>query len=82
MSWKVIAEKEFETPKFLKKGTMITVVLATEPARATVDGKFGKRAMYIIETKEFGKVYVSNTQLLHIADVAKGDFKGNLTVEL
>lgn len=82
MSWKASADKEFEKPKFLKKGTMVTIVFATEPTRTQVDGKFGKREMYIVETKEYGKVYVSPIQLLHIADVAKEDFKSNMTVEL
>jgi hypothetical protein len=82
MSWKATEEKEREKPKFLKQGSMVTVDLSKEPIQANVDGKFGKREMYIIDTNEYGNVYVSIAQLLHIASVAKGDFKGKMTVEL
>jgi hypothetical protein len=82
MSWKATEEKERDKPKFLKAGNTVTVDLAKEPIRATVDGKFGKREMYIIETVEYGNVYVSPVQLLHIAATAKGDFKGKMTVGL
>lgn len=82
MSWKAIEENEREKPKFLKAGNKVTVDFSKEPIRATVDGKFGKREMYIIDTSEYGNVYVSIVQLLQIASVAKGDFKGKMMVEL
>lgn len=83
MSWKQQADKERETPKFLRAKTMITVDFSKEPIyHPKVAGKFGERPMYTIETVEYGLVFVSPIQLMHIADVAKGDFKGKMTVEL
>lgn len=83
MSWKQRADKERETAKFLKAGTIITVDFDKDLTyNPKVRGKFGDRPMYIIETKEYGLVFISPIQLLHIQDVAKGDFKGKMTVEL
>lgn len=83
MSWKLRADKERETPKFLKHGTMVTIDFDAELIyKPKVQGKFGERPMYIITTKEYGQIFISPIQLLHIQDVAKGDFKGQMTVEL
>lgn len=83
MSWKARADKERETPKFLKIGTVITIDFDVDLIyHPKVAGKFGERPMYIVETKEYGKIFISPIQLLHIQNVAKGDFKGRMTVEL
>lgn len=83
MSWKSRADKERATPKFLKAGTFITIDFDVDLTyNPKVAGNFGDRPMYIIETKEFGKVFITPRQLIHIQDVAKGDFKGKMTVEL
>lgn len=83
MSWKSKADKERETPKFLKAKTMITVDFDEDLAyNPKVAGKYGERPMYIIQTVEYGKIYITPIQLLNIQDLAKGDFKGKMSVEL
>lgn len=82
MEWKSRVEKERNKPKFLKTGTKVKIDFSFEPIEEQVDGKYGKRPMFIIETVEYGTVYVNAKQLMHIADVAKNDFADKMTVEL
>lgn len=80
-TWNKRANKERETPKFLQKGTKV-LVLPTEPTEALVEGKFGKQRMYIIQTKEYGAVYVSAKQFIHIDQVFDSNYNSAVTVEL
>jgi hypothetical protein len=80
--WKTKADAIFETAKFLQHGTKVDVDLGIAPITTTVDGKFGKRKLHIIRTTDAGLVYVNDMQLLHIVQMANGNFKGILTVEL
>jgi len=66
--------------KFPRKG-MKCVILPTEPYTEEVDGKFGKRKMYVVESKEYGKLYVNEYQFLHITEVFNGDYSSGVTVE-
>ena len=81
-TWIGQAEKIRKLAKFIKKGTMIHVDLRVEPSRTTVEGRFGKREMYIVYTSDFGNVYVTPIQFLHICELAKGDFSGVMVAEL
>lgn len=78
MSWKTKAAKERATPKFVKRGTIVMVDGRIGPLEVMVKGRYGERNMWIIYTKEFGLVYVSSLQLMHIAEVLEAvpDNKG------
>lgn len=80
--WSSIAKKEKDTAKFLRKGTVIMVDPNYTPVKTTVAGRFGERDMYIVNTLEYGLIFVSPIQLMHIVDVAKDDFGSPFSVEL
>ena len=80
--WNAQANKIKEAAKWIKKGTMVNVDLRIDPSRTTVKGRFGDREVYIVYTADFGNVYVTPIQLLHICELAKGDFSGVMTAEL
>lgn len=69
------------TPKFVKRGNGITVLPEIEPIKTEVDGRYGKREMYVIETAELGKVYITGIQLVQIDRLlmARGDYSEPLT---
>jgi hypothetical protein len=75
------AAKIRNTPKFVKTGKTIIVEVSPPPEYAPeVDGKFGKRPMYIVVTKEYGKIYVTPLKFMEIAEKFHGDFsKGGIT---
>lgn len=78
--WNSIAERERQTAKFLRKGTRVTL-LPTAPQETTIEGKYGKRRMFIVDTVEFGLVYVSPVQFLAISQVYSGG-ENKVSVEL
>ena len=80
--WNMQSEKIKKEPKWLKKGSMVSIDLRIEPSRTTVKGRFGDRDVYIAYSTEFGNIYVTPIQLLHICELAKGDFSGVMTAEL
>jgi hypothetical protein len=80
--WNSRAQKERLKPKFLKKGTLVTVDAKTAPQSEMVDGKFGKREMWKVETVEYGMIHVSAIQMIHINEVFKGNYSEPVTVEL
>lgn len=80
--WRETAKKELETAKYLKKGTKVIVDAKIVPRETTVEGRYGKRKMYIVNTMDYGLIYVSQIQLVHIADVLEGSKFHNVTVEL
>lgn len=79
-TWNKSQESIKKKGKFAKKG-MITIILPTEPYKESVEGKYGKRDMYVVESKEYGKLYVNDFQFLHICDVFAGNFSTPITVE-
>ena len=81
-TWKQTGTAERDLGKFVRQGTVITVDVTSKPLATTVEGRYGKRRMYIVETKEFGAVYVSPLQAIRIADLI-GDLKsGSVVVTL
>ena len=80
-TWEIASNKVLTTPKFVRRGTKV-LVRPVDPQEIEVDGRFGKRQMYIIETVENGLVLVSPMQLVKIARVFNGDFTSAVTVEL
>ena len=71
-----------ETPKFLRKETMVIVDASFSPKDTTVEGKFGKRKMNIINTTDYGLIYISDTQLMKIVDSLRAANFENVTVTL
>jgi hypothetical protein len=80
--WKERVEKERKTPKFVKAGTMVLVDPKTIPQEIQVEGKFGKRKMFIVDTKDVGLVYVTPLQMMHINDVFNENYSEPVTVTL
>ena len=82
-TWKETQTEIFQKAKFLKQGTSVRVVAATLPKEVTIEGKYGKRPMYIIETMEYGLVYVSPLQMAKIVEyLESNNFKTPTTVIL
>jgi len=79
--WIKASKGVMDTPKFLKRGTKV-MVTPDAPIEQEVDGKYGKRKMFIINTKEYGLVFVSQLQLVAIAQTFDGNFESAITVEL
>lgn len=79
--WEQYRKDILGTPKFLKRGIKI-LVEPTEPKECTVEGRYGERGMYIVETKEHGLVYISPMQLVKIVDAFAGKYESAVTVEL
>jgi hypothetical protein len=73
--------KLLTTAKFVKQGTKLRV-RPQVPKDVEVEGRFGKRKMYIIDTQDFGLVYVTPLQFLHICEVFNGDYSQPVTVEI
>jgi len=69
------------TPKFLRKGTKV-IVETDAPEECEIKGQYGKRKMFIIRTKNYGLIYVSQLQLVAIADAFHEDYSSAITVEL
>jgi hypothetical protein len=68
-AWKDRTAKEKSTPKFLKAGTLVMVDPKVAPQQQQVEGKFGKRAMWIIQTKDYGLVYITPVQMIKLGEV-------------
>ena len=69
------------TPKFLKRGTKV-MIEPDAPIEKEVDGKYGTRTMYMVNTREYGLVFVSALQLVAIAKAFNGDYSSAINVEL
>jgi len=81
--WQKYNKEERETVKFLKTGTEIEVLIDFEPKfDPAVKGKYGDRPMYIINTKEYGLIYVSPRQFIKIAESIADKTVGTLHTEL
>jgi len=59
--WKQMIDEEWETPKFLRKGTNVTIDMTHEPKLTEREGKFGRRKLYVVWTLEYGNVLVTPT---------------------
>lgn len=81
-AWTKTAEKEKATAKFLKAGTLVVLDPSVAPREEMVEGKFGKRKMFVVQTKDFGAIYLSPTQLMKANDAFNGDYTSALTVTL
>lgn len=86
-NWPKAGKTERNKPKWIKRGTKVLVDAKVPPKAVKVTGKYGEREVYIIETKEYGQVYVNNMQIIHISQVLEdvfGDKPYNefVTVEL
>jgi len=79
--WEKYKKDVLGTPKFLRKGTKI-LVKPTSPIKKQVEGRYGPRDMYIVETVENGLVFVSPMQLVAIAKAFDGKYESAVTVEL
>lgn len=81
-TWKTTSDGILETPKFLKRGTHVTVK-PTPPEETEIEGNYGKRTVYIIDTTEFGLIYVAPLQVVKIAKaLAIRNYEGNVGVDL
>lgn len=80
--WEKTAKQILDTPKFLKRGTKVIVLPNTPPREVEVEGRFGKRKVYIVETKCYGFIYVTPLQLTRIVEAFDGDYSNAVTVEL
>jgi hypothetical protein len=78
--WQHDYHKEFEKPKFVKSPIDLTVNIEKPPIEKLVEGKFGKRPMYIVEDKKLGAVYLSQKQFLVVAEAVGDLTKGYVTV--
>lgn len=81
-TWEKRRKEILETPKFLAKGTKVIIFPKTVPHPIEVEGRFGKRPMYVVESKEYGLIYVSPLQLVKIVEAFDGNFESGMTVEL
>jgi len=63
--WRQKAQNFKDAPKFLPKAKQIQIYPATPPIETEIDGKWGKRKMYIVDSN-IGLVYVSPMQLQEI----------------
>ena len=52
-------------PKFVKRGNSITIYPEKPPVAVEVDGKWGPRHMYIVDS-DVGLIYITEMQLLQI----------------
>ena len=66
-------------PKHLRKGVQVTVYPETEPKECEIDGRWGKRQMYVVETN-LGASYISPQQLYAIDTLLM--LRGNYTEPL
>jgi hypothetical protein len=80
-NWKNSSDQIKSTPKFIRKGLTV-LVYPTEYSKTTVKGKWGDREVYIVETKEYGKIYVSPLQFVKISDMFNEDYSSAVTVTL
>lgn len=71
-------EKERDKAKFPPKGRLLHY-LPEDGIETTIDGKFGKQRMVILQTLEIGAVYVTIPKFLDIArEFAMKDFEGTV----
>jgi len=80
-TWETYRKDVLGTPKFLRKGTKV-LVKPTPPRKVKVEGRYGDRDMFIIETVDYGLIYISQLQLVQIADSFNGKYESAVTVEL
>lgn len=80
--WQKTGEEQRALAKFLARDIHVTVNLEAAPHPTTVEGKYGKRKMYIIDTKEYGATYVTPLQLIRICELAGDLKKGFVAVTL
>jgi len=80
--WEKQAKDVLTTPKFLSRGTKVLIMPKTIPHPMEVEGRFGKRPVYIVESKEHGLIYVSPLQLVKIVETFDGNYESPVTVEL
>ena len=66
-------------PKFIKLGKQVTIYPEKEPIAAEVDGKWGPRHMYIIDSN-VGLIYITEMQMLEIDQLLM--MRGNYTEPL
>lgn len=80
--WIKTKEQILTTAKWIKRGTKVIVVAGSEPKETTVEGQFGKRSVYMIETRNYGLIYVNPLQLIEIVQALEMAEFQNVTVEL
>lgn len=82
-TWIKMASNVLETAKFVRAGTKIDVIPSVVPMETTVEGRYGKRKMFVINTENYGYIYVTGLQLVKVAEaLQKHDFKEVVTVEI
>lgn len=76
--WEEILKKALEKPVFLSKKTItmgITIFPEPPPIEKEIEGKFGKRTMYLVKSN-FGWLALDRKQFLQIAQLMyDADFK-------
>jgi len=80
--WAEITDKERSEPKFLARGTKVMVNGKVAPIESVSTGRYGQRKVYILMTQDYGRIFVSPTQLIKISEAFNGKFDDVLTVEL
>lgn len=75
MNWKKLGVEEKKMAKFVTAGTSLSVDVEAGARETTVEGRYGKRKMFIIETKEFGAVYITPLRAIRLSDEV-----GDLTI--
>lgn len=80
--WEKASTAVLTSPKFLKRGSKVIVLPQTVPKEVEVEGRYGKHKMFIVETRDYGLIYVSKLQLVKIVEAFNGDYSSGVTVEL
>lgn len=83
-NWKRAIDKHTNTPVWPPKGTTVTIILKDYYEQTSLDGKWGARTVYTLNTQELGKIYLSEANfkrvLMKIGDLPEGT--DTFTVEL
>ena len=64
-AWNKISNIEKETPKWLPKGRIVQISPNVEPEQTKVDGKYGERLLYIVDSS-IGRIYITPVQIIDV----------------
>lgn len=84
-TWQKTLEAEKTQAKWLRQGTRVSVQLDVEPRSTSVPSGFGDkkpRKVYLVETSEYGTIYVSPIQMIAICDAAGNLTRGQVVINL
>lgn len=80
--WMKTQKEILATPKWLKRETKVIVIASAEPVKRSIEGRYGPREVYMVDTVDYGLIYVSPLQLVKIVDALRRSEYKNTTVEL